>query len=123
MGDKTNFVTIPSDSRLFRLLGDWLTAYEDRTQQWSQSDNSQVLEAINKLDRKVDEFMATQEERLRGVQEGLNAIAEGINKLQQQVADLKTNNPELEDEIGGIEATVKQIADDITGVVPPAPEG
>lgn len=118
MGDKTNFVTIPSDSRLFRLLGDCLTAYKDRTEQWSQSDNSQVLEAINKLDRKVDEFMATQEERLKGIQSALTSIAEGVNTLQQQVAELKANNPELEDEIAGIEGTVKGIADDINGVVP-----
>lgn len=88
---------------------------------------SQVLTAINQLDRKVDTFMSTQEIRLQGIQTALTGIAEGINTLQQQVAELKANNPDMEDEIAGIEATVKTIADDINGVVPapaePTPEG
>jgi predicted nucleic acid-binding Zn-ribbon protein len=78
----------------------------------------QALTAINNLDRKVSEFMSTQESRLQGVQSALTSIAEGINTLQQQVTDLKANNPALEDEISGIEGTVKAIADDINGVVP-----
>jgi len=81
---------------------------------------SEVLTAINNLSRKVDEFMSTQESRLQGVQSALTSIAEGINTLQQQVQDLKANNPALEDEIAGIEGTVKAIADDINGVVPDA---
>jgi archaellum component FlaC len=80
--------------------------------------NSEVLKAINNLDRKVDEFMSTQEERLQGVNTALTSIADGINTLQQQVADLKANNPALDDEISAIEGTVKAIADDINGVVP-----
>jgi septal ring factor EnvC (AmiA/AmiB activator) len=109
------------------VLEAFLNAYRDRTDKWSQSDNSQVLGAINNLSRKVDEFMATQEERLQGVNTALSSIAEGINTLQQQVADLKQNNPALDDEISAIEGTVKAIADDINGVVPgttgPVPEG
>lgn len=83
---------------------------------------SQVLIAINQLDRKVDTFMSTQETRLQGIQTALTGIAEGINTLQQQVAELKANNPDMEDEIASIEATVKTIADDINGVVPTPPE-
>lgn len=85
----------------------------------SGGSNSEVLTAINNLSRKVDEFMASQEERLKTIQGQLTSVADGINTLQQQIADLKANNPELEDEIAGIESTVKGIADDLN---PPAPD-
>lgn len=88
----------------------------------SGGDNSQVLTAINNLDRKVSEFMATQEERLQTIQAGLAGVAEGVNTLQQQIADLKASNPALDDEISAIEATVKGIADDINGVTEPPTE-
>lgn len=64
--------------------------------------------------------MATQEERLRNVQTQLTSIADGINMLQQQIEDLKTNHPDLEDEIAGIESTVAAMRDDLN---PPAPGG
>lgn len=86
-------------------------------------DNSQVLTAINNLDRKVDEFMATQEERLRGVKTKLDAIQTGVDKIQQQLADLKANNPELDDEISAIEATANAIDTDVNPVVEPPAEG
>ena len=88
----------------------------------SGGDNSQVLTAINNLDRKVSEFMATQEERLQSIQAGLTSVADGVNTLQQQIADLKASNPALDDEISAIEATVKGIADDINGVTEPPTE-
>lgn len=77
-----------------------------------------VFKAINNLDRKVDEFMATQEERLRGVKAKLDAIQAGVDKIQQQLSDLKTNNPELEDEIAAIEATAAAIDTDVNPVAP-----
>lgn len=79
--------------------------------------NSDVLTAINNLSRKVDEFMSTQEERLRGVKTKLDAIQSGVDKIQQQLADLKANNPELEDEISAIEATANAIDTDVNPVV------
>lgn len=82
-----------------------------------KSGDTQVLTAVNNLSRKVEEFMSTQETRLQGIQNALTSIADGVNTLQQQIADLKANNPELEDEISGMEATVKAIGDDISGVV------
>ena len=78
---------------------------------------------ITNLTRKVDEFMATQEERLRGVKTKLDAIQSGVDKIQQQLADLKVNNPELEDEIAAIEATAAAIDTDVNPAVvtePPA---
>lgn len=83
--------------------------------------NSEVLTALNNLTRKVDDFMATQEERLRGVKTKLDAIQSGIDKIQQQLADLKTNNPALEDEIAAIEATAAAIDTDVNPVVEPPP--
>ena len=76
-------------------------------------DNSQVLNAINNLDRKVDEFMATQEERLQ-------AILVAVKNVKQMLADLKANNPAIEDEIGAIEAELAPAPEPEPG---PAPEG
>lgn len=67
--------------------------------------------------RRIEKLMATQEERLRGIQGQLTSVADGINTLQQQVADLKANNPDLDDEISGIESTLQAIKDDLN---PPA---
>jgi len=86
----------------------------------SVTDN-EVLNAIHNLERKVDQFMTTQEERLQSIQTALTGVADGVNTLQQQIADLKANNPALDDEISAIESTVKGIADDINGVVPAPP--
>ena len=85
--------------------------------------NTEVLTAINNLSRKVDEFMATQEERLRGVKTKLDAIQSGVDTIQQQLAELKANNPDIEDEIAAIEATAAAIDTDVNPVVePPPPE-
>lgn len=85
--------------------------------------NAEILTAINNLNRKVDEFMSTQEERLRGVKTKLDAIQTGVDKIQSQLADLKANNPELEDEISAIEATAGAIDTDVNPVVPDAGTG
>lgn len=57
--------------------------------------------------------MSTQEDRLRAIGGKLDSVATGIDTLQQQVEDLKTNHPDLEDEIAAIESTVQRIADDL----------
>lgn len=84
-----------------------------------KSGDTWVLTAINNLDRKVDQFMATQEERLRGVKTKLDAIQSGVDKIQEQLAELKRNNPELEDEISAIEETAGAIDTDVNPVVAP----
>lgn len=53
--------------------------------------------AVKTLDRKVEEFMATQEERLQ-------AISTKIDEVLSDLATLKANNPQIEDEITAIEA-------------------
>lgn len=111
-GDRL-ILEVPKGSNLDEILRLLVSALKG-----SGGNNSGVLTAINNLDRKVSEFMSTQETRLQGIQSALTSIAAGINTLQQQVADLKANNPELEDEISSIEGTVKAIADDINGVAP-----
>lgn len=83
------------------------------------SDNREVLNAINNLSGKVSEFMATQEERLRGVKTKLDGIQSGVDKIQEQLAELKRNNPELEDEISAIEQTAGAIDTDVNPVVVP----
>lgn len=72
---------------------------------------------INLLSRKVTESMATQEERLQSIAGRMTRIAEGIDKLQEQLADLKVNNPALEDEITAIEGTAKTIDEDVNPAV------
>lgn len=71
----------------------------------SGGDNSQVLTAINNLTRKVDEFMATQEERLQ-------AILVAVKNVKQMLADLKANNPAIEDEIAAIESELAPAAEE-----------
>ena len=71
----------------------------------SGGDNSQVLTAINNLNRKVDEFMATQEERLQ-------AILVAVKNVKQMLADLKANNPAIEDEIAAIESELAPAAEE-----------
>jgi ABC-type transporter Mla subunit MlaD len=51
---------------------------------------------ISNLIRKVNKSMATQEERLQ-------AILAAIQNVKQMLADLKLNNPAIEDEITAIE--------------------
>ena len=62
--------------------------------------------------------MATQEERLKTIQTQLGSIAEDINNLQDQFEQFKSNNPDLEDEISGIETAIQALKDDLN---PPAP--
>lgn len=81
------------DSPLHKFLLDCLAAYKDRTEQWS---NISVLHAIDQLDRKVDIFMASQEERLQ-------TILVAVKNVKSMLADLKVNNPDIEDEIKAIE--------------------
>lgn len=76
---------------------------------------------IFELTRKVDEFMATQEERLRAIKAKLDAIQTGVDKIQQQLADLKANNPELDDEISAIEETAAAIDTDVNPAAVPPP--
>lgn len=70
----------------------------------SANNNSEVLNAINNLNRKVDELMATQEERLQ-------AILTAVKNVKQMLIDLKTNNPAIEDEIAAIEAELAPAAE------------
>lgn len=80
-----------------------------------------ISEAINNFNGKAEEFMATQEERLRGVKTKLDAIQTGVDKIQGQLAELKRNNPELDDEISAIEETAGAIHTDVNPVVEPPP--
>jgi len=74
------------------------------TQGSNTGNNSEVLNAINNLNRKVDEFMATQEERLQ-------AILVAVKNVKQMLADLKANNPAIEDEITAIETELAPAAE------------
>jgi hypothetical protein len=76
-----------------------------------------LLTAITQLDRKVDTFMATQEERLQ-------AILVAVKSVKQMLADLKVNNPQIEDEITAIEAELAPAVEPTPEPTPaPAPEG
>lgn len=85
-------------------------------------DSSQVIEAINNLSRKVDTFMATQEERLRALAGQVTTIQEGVDRLQAEFETFKANNPQLEDEIAGLEAAIGALASDVAPAPEPTPE-
>ena len=103
---------IETEGSLYKLLTDWLEAYRERTKLWS---NESALQAINELSRKVNEFMATQEERLQG-------IATKIDEVLSDLAALKANNPQIEDEISAIEAKLSITQPEPT-TESPSPEG
>lgn len=62
----------------------------------SNRDDTAILTAINDLKERMEELMATQEDRLKG-------ISTKISEVLQLLADLKVNNPDIEDEITEIE--------------------
>lgn len=70
---------------------------------------------------RIKKQMATQEERLRAIKVKMDNIQTGVDKIQQQLADLKAGNPELEDEIAAIEETAAAIDTDVNP--PAAPTG
>ncbi len=104
MGDKTTFVTIPSEAGLFKLLTRFLEAYSKRTEQWSQSDNSQVLEAINNLSGKVD-TMSSNIDRLE--KEAADA-AENVGLVRTAIEDLKAASDAMKTEITALKEQVAQ---------------
>jgi len=63
---------------------------------------------ICNLSRKVDGFMATQEERLQ-------AILVAVQNVKQMLTDLKNNNPAIEDEIAAIEAELAPASEPTPG--------
>jgi hypothetical protein len=63
---------------------------------------------ISNLNRKVDTFMATQEERLQ-------AILVAVQNVKQMLADLKVNNPAIEDEITAIEKELAPATEPVPG--------
>lgn len=94
MSDKIH--EIHKAGNIYYLLNAFLGAYNRRTDAWVKVNND-LLTAISQLDRKVDMFMATQEERLQ-------AIATKIDEVLSDLAALKANNPQIEDEISAIES-------------------
>ena len=69
--------------------------------------------------REIKKSMATQEERLRAILNRLPAIQAGVDRIQAELETLKANNPDIEDELAGLEAAVGAVHDDVN---PPAPE-
>lgn len=68
-----------------------------------------LYKAINSLDRKVNEHMATQEQRLQ-------AISNKIDEVLLDLKNLRENNPQIEDEISAIENKLS-ITQPSTGVI------
>jgi septal ring factor EnvC (AmiA/AmiB activator) len=62
--------------------------------------------------------MATQEERLQAVNTKLANIQTGVDRIQAELEAFKAGNPQLEDELAGLEAAVGALHDDVN---PPAP--
>lgn len=62
-------------------------------------DSTAVLAAINDLKERMETLMATQEERLQ-------VILERVNEAMALLQDLRSNNPDLEDEIVAIETAL-----------------
>lgn len=63
----------------------------------SNRDDTAILTAMNDLKERTEELMASQEERLQ-------AISARVDEVKKMLSELKTNNPDIEDEITEIEA-------------------
>lgn len=100
---------VENQSTLWKLLDRAIKAYEARTQVLQQqsveigliSNRLELIHGIvfelQQFNGKVERFMATQEERLQ-------VIATKIDEVLADLAALKANNPQIEDEISAIEA-------------------
>lgn len=72
---------------------------------------------------RIEQQMATQEERLQAVGASLVKVQEGVDRIQASLEALKASNPALEDEISSIEAQVAALGADVAEATPePAPE-
>jgi outer membrane murein-binding lipoprotein Lpp len=82
--DKNRMVhSVEHGSSLWELLDGLLKAYIARTKAWSESDNSPVSQAINNLDRKVDQFVMGLKEDF----DALNGKFDSLDSATQAVAD------------------------------------
>lgn len=65
--------------------------------------------------------MANFEERLQAVSAALDGVATKVDEVQALLAQLKVDNPALEDEISAIEAKVASIGTDLDSSIPVTP--
>lgn len=107
---------IRHEGSLWTLLCEFLEAYKARTEMMGSQANVAADLALLKeevstmhgltfeIKGKVEELMATQEERLQ-------AILVAVKNVKQMLADLKVSNPAIEDEIAAIEAELAPAAE------------
>lgn len=71
--------------------------------------------------KELKQSMASQEERLQAALAKLANIQTGVDRIQAELEALKAGNPELEDELAGLEAAVGALDTDVNP--PEVPEG
>lgn len=134
MGDKIH--EIRKGGNLFFLINAFIGAYNRRTDKQSGADNSEVLQAINNLSRKVD-IMSSNIDRIekeaadaaenvglvRAAIEKLTAVSEAmqaeIAALKEQVAQGQIDQARLD----AAAATFEKADDDIDALVLPPSTG
>lgn len=102
--DLTVTHSVPERGGFFKLLSDLLEAYKKRTEQWSESDNSAVLTAINNLDRKV----TTMSSNIDRIEKEAADAAENVGLVRTAIEELKTISEGMKAEIVTLKEQVAQ---------------
>lgn len=63
--------------------------------------------------KRIEGKMSTQEERLQALLAKTTAIQAGVDKLQAEFDAFKANNPDLEDELSGLETAIGALDADV----------
>lgn len=119
---------VERESTLWKLVNGFLEAYNRRTDAEAKQnggDNSQVLNAINNLDRKVDE-MSTNIDR---IEKEAADLAEDVPVIKQALEDLKTLVSDLKSQVAqgqldqarldAAAAALEKVDDDLDAITAP----
>jgi|SRR5688572_23728588 len=101
-------------NRLADLLDDRLTDLTDVLDDPSSGqDLKEILLTNTNMLERIEQKMATQEERLQAAIGKLETIQAGVDRIQDELEAVKANNPAIEDELAGVEAALEALASDV----------
>lgn len=124
--------TVTSNGTLHKFLMSCLEAYKDRTEKWSEADNSAVLTAINNLTNFVKENLMTLKDDFATLQGKFDTMESAVTAVAEDIAALKNEIKEANDRANidlsplvaraeGIEAGLRAAAGSQAGSDPDAP--
>ena len=133
MSDKIH--DIRKAGNFYYLLNAFLGAYNRRTDAWTRGDNSQVLEAINNLTRKVDTMSSNIdriEKEAADLTEDVGLVRTAVEGLKGTILTLQTTVDDLKNQVaqGQLDqarldtaaATLEKADQDLDALVLPTPD-